>query len=204
MLWDSGRKCALHVFLSGEADQLDWMTWKDSSNAILVLSEGEISAKKQKNPAHENRNSSASEAVLQKELVEKSRHSLVAQTVKVSAYDAGDLDWIPGSGRSSGEGNGNPLQYSCLENPMDGRAWWATVYGVTKSRTWLSDSLSTESESRPLKIINGQPKCITHYVPGKDNRINEIIRPDSAPWGIPTLWDFGKASGGDSTYLDEP
>ena len=39
----------------------------------------------------------------------------------------------------SGEGNGNPLQYSCLENPMDGRAWWAAVYGVTKSRTWLSD-----------------------------------------------------------------
>ena len=38
-----------------------------------------------------------------------------------------------------GEGNGNPLQYSCLENPMDGGAWWAAVHGVTKSRTWLSD-----------------------------------------------------------------
>ena len=46
---------------------------------------------------------------------------------------------IPGSGRSPGEGNGNPLQYSCLENPMDGGALWATVHGVTKSRTWLSD-----------------------------------------------------------------
>ena len=42
---------------------------------------------------------------------------------KVSAYNAGDLDSIPGSGRSSGEGNGNPLHYSCLENPMDGGAW---------------------------------------------------------------------------------
>ena len=42
---------------------------------------------------------------------------------KASAYNVGDLDLIPGSGRSSGEGNGNPLQYSCLENPMDGRAW---------------------------------------------------------------------------------
>ena len=42
---------------------------------------------------------------------------------KVSAYNAGDLDSIPGSGRSSGEGNGNPLQYSCLENPMEGGAW---------------------------------------------------------------------------------
>ena len=46
---------------------------------------------------------------------------------------------MPGLGRSLGEGNGNPLQYSCLENPMDGGAWWATVYGVAKSRTRLSD-----------------------------------------------------------------
>ena len=45
----------------------------------------------------------------------------------------------PGLGRSPGEGNGNPLQYSCLENSMDGGAWWATVHGVTKSRTRLSD-----------------------------------------------------------------
>ena len=45
--------------------------------------------------------------------------------------------WIqsPGSGRSPGEGNGNPLQYSCLENPMDGGAWWATVHGVTELDT---------------------------------------------------------------------
>ena len=48
---------------------------------------------------------------------------LVAQTVKESAYNAGDLGLIPGSGRSPGEGNGNPLQYSCLKNPMDGGAW---------------------------------------------------------------------------------
>ena len=49
---------------------------------------------------------------------------------KVSAYNVGDLGSIPGSGRSPGEGNGNPLQYSCLENPMDGGAWWAIVLGV--------------------------------------------------------------------------
>ena len=55
--------------------------------------------------------------------------------VKVSARNAGDLGLIPGSGRSPGEGNGNPLQYSCLKNPMDGGAWWATVHGVGKSRT---------------------------------------------------------------------
>ena len=57
--------------------------------------------------------------------------------VKVSAFNAGDLGLIPGLGRSPGEGNGNPLQYSCLENPMDGGAWWATVHGVAKSQTQL-------------------------------------------------------------------
>ena len=46
--------------------------------------------------------------------------------------DAGDLGLIPGSGRSLGEGNGNPLQYSYLENPIDRRAWWAAVHGITK------------------------------------------------------------------------
>ena len=48
---------------------------------------------------------------------------------KVSAYNAGDLGSIPGEGRSPGEGNGNPLQYSCLENPMDGGTWQAIVHG---------------------------------------------------------------------------
>ena len=58
---------------------------------------------------------------------------------KASVYNAGDLGSIPGSGRSAGEGNGNPLQYSCRENSMDGGAWWAVVHRVTKSRTRLSD-----------------------------------------------------------------
>ena len=58
---------------------------------------------------------------------------------KASAYNAGDAGLIPGSGRSSGEGSGTPLQYSCLENPMDRGAWWAAVLGVTKSQTRLSD-----------------------------------------------------------------
>ena len=47
---------------------------------------------------------------------------------KASACNVGDLGSIPGSGRHPGEGNGNPLQYSCLENPMDREAWWATVH----------------------------------------------------------------------------
>ena len=59
--------------------------------------------------------------------------------VKASACKAGDLGSVPGSGRSPGEGNSNPLQYSCLKNPMDGGAWWATVHGVAKSWTRLSD-----------------------------------------------------------------
>ena len=54
---------------------------------------------------------------------------------KASAYNVGDPRSIPGWGRSLGEGNGNPLQYSCLENPMDRGAWWATVHGVAKSQT---------------------------------------------------------------------
>ena len=49
----------------------------------------------------------------------------------------GDMGSIPGSGRSPEEGNGNPLQYSCLENPRDGGAWWAAVYGVAQSWTRL-------------------------------------------------------------------
>ena len=56
-----------------------------------------------------------------------------------SACNAGDLGSIPGEGRSPGEGNDNPLQYSCLENPMDRGAWGATVHGVSKSQTQLSD-----------------------------------------------------------------
>ena len=54
---------------------------------------------------------------------------------KESACNAGDPGSIPGSGICPGEGNGNPLQYSCLENSMDRGAWWAAVHAVTKSRT---------------------------------------------------------------------
>ena len=69
---------------------------------------------------------------------------------KASAYSAGDLGSIPG------EGNGNPLQYSCLENPMDRGAWWATVNGVTKSRTRLSNFTFTH--------ILGLAPCLLYNV----------------------------------------
>ena len=58
-----------------------------------------------------------------------------------------------------GEGNGNPLQCSCLENPRDGGAWWATVYGVTQSRTrlkWLSSSIQVLPKSNPLWLYSGK------------------------------------------------
>ena len=58
---------------------------------------------------------------------------------KESASNAGDLDLIPGLRGSPGEGNGNPFQYSCLEKSMDRGAWRATVHGVTKSQTQLSN-----------------------------------------------------------------
>ena len=63
----------------------------------------------------------------------------VVRNLPASARDAGDMGSIPESGRSPEEGNGNPLQYSCLENPMDRRAWRATVHEVPKSQTQLSD-----------------------------------------------------------------
>ena len=63
-----------------------------------------------------------------------------------SAQNVGDLGSIPGSGRSPRGGNGNPLQYSCLENPMDREAWWATVHGVSKSQTRQRLTVSHFSE----------------------------------------------------------
>ena len=63
----------------------------------------------------------------------------MAQLVKNPPAMQGDLGSIPRLGRSPGEGNGNPLQCSCLENCMGGGAWWATVHGVAKSQTRLND-----------------------------------------------------------------
>ena len=67
------------------------------------------------------------------------REAPIGLESKVSACNAGDPGSIPELGRSSGEGNGNPVQYSCLENPIDGGAWEASVHGVAKSRTRLSN-----------------------------------------------------------------
>ena len=74
-----------------------------------------------------------------------------------STGDIGDADFIPGSGRSPGEGHGNPLQFSCLENPTDRGAWWATVHGVTESDTteWLTVIVGDKYGSILSTVRNG-------------------------------------------------
>jgi len=77
----------------------------------------------------------------------------------VSVCNAGDQGLIPGLGRSPGEGNGNPLQYSYLENPMDRGAWWATVHGVSKSWTQLSDFTCTFFQGFPDGASGKESSC---------------------------------------------
>ena len=67
--------------------------------------------------------------------------ALVIKNLPASTGDTGDMGSIPGSGRYPGGGHGNPLQYSCLENPMDGGTWLATVHEVAKSWTQLKQLL---------------------------------------------------------------
>ena len=74
--------------------------------------------------------------------------SLVAQMARNLSARQETPGLIPGLGRSPGEGNGNPLQYSCLKNPMDRRAWWATVHGVAKSWTRLSAQSHGQTHER--------------------------------------------------------
>ena len=92
--------------------------------------------------------------------------SLVAQRLK--RLPAMQETWVrsTGSGRSPGEGNGNPLQYSCLENPMDGGAWRATVHGVAKSWTWLSDFTFTFLRPRPASY---SAICLYSSDPSQDH-----------------------------------
>ena len=75
---------------------------------------------------------------------------------KESACNAGDLGLIPGSRRSPDEGKGYPLEYSCLENPTDRGAWWATVHGVAESRTQLSDWHSSLLDEEQQNLTNGK------------------------------------------------
>ena len=76
------------------------------------------------------------------------------KNLPANAGDTRDMGSIPGSGRSPGEGNGNLLQYSCLENPMDRGAWWATVHGVAKSWTQLSEHTLRVEPKLPKWMLN--------------------------------------------------
>ena len=94
---------------------------------------------------------------------------------KASACNAGDPGLIPGWGRSPGEGNGNPLQYACLENSMNGGAWLASIYGAAKSWTQMSNFTSLDHVlvlvCHPRVLIS--PRWITKWA-----RVTRI--PDSS------------------------
>ena len=77
----------------------------------------------------------------------------MVKNLPANTGDARDMDSIPGSGRSPGGGNDNPLQYSCLENPMDRGPWQATVHGTAKSQIQLSDSVTTRDLEKLKKIF---------------------------------------------------
>ena len=102
----------------------------------------------------------------------------VVKNLPASAGDAGGLGLIPGSGRSPGVGNGNPLPYSCLENPMDRGAWWAAVHGVSQSWTRLSDFTFTfhfhalEKEWQPTPV----------FLPGESHEQRSLV--GCSPWGL--------------------
>ena len=76
----------------------------------------------------------------------------VVKNPPANAGEAGDAGSIPESGRSPGEGNGNPLQYSCLENPMDRGAWWATVYGAAELDTTEATSWENYMQVRKQQL----------------------------------------------------
>ena len=109
---------------------------------------------------------------------------------KESACNAGDTGLVPGPLRSPGEGNGNPVQYFCLENPMDRGAWWATVHGAAKSQTRLSDlsiwsldfcsSLSSSHISRWLK------KFKESYLKFSGSAVKDVIKLDKLEF----TWSF--------------
>ena len=112
--------------------------------------------------------------------------SIVIKNPPANAGDVRDVDLISGSARSPGGGNGNSLQYSCLENPMDRGAWWATVLGVTESQTWLSDWAHT--------YIQTLCKSSTLHSPG-GSLVNKLTkRKRSKRWqreGGDIIWALG-------------
>ena len=123
---------------------------------------------------------------------------------KVSAHSVGDPSLIPELGRSPGEGNGNPLQCSCLENPRDGGAWWAAVYGVAQSRTrlkWLSSSSTHLSPGRKscesfktFPVLSpvrawvteaGEPLDVSSFSPASESECDHVLTSPDFPPDVP-------------------
>ena len=105
--------------------------------------------------------------------------TLVVKNPPANSGDARDVVSIPDGGRSPGEGNGNPLQYSCLENPMDRGDWWAIVHGISKSQTWLrclnialkgKESVWGEMEARKSLVWLENTHCLVALGPAANDR----------------------------------
>ena len=79
----------------------------------------------------------------------------MVKNLPVNAGYTRDVGLIPGSGKSPGEGNGNPLQYSCLENPMDRGSWWVTVHGATKG----SATIEVTKQQQQVKVKDSNHRC---------------------------------------------
>ena len=109
------------------------------------------------------------------------REGLGGSEVKASASNAGDPGSIHGLGRSPGEGNGNPLQYSCLENPTDRGAWQATVHGVAKS--WTELSHFTSIQRRPYPNHQNLWTCYFLW-----QEFTGMIMVRIMKWGVLSLW----------------
>ena len=101
--------------------------------------------------------------------------------------DSRDMGLIPGLGRSPAGGNGNPLQYSCLENPMDRGAWWAAVHGVAKSQTWLSYWAHTHCDFG-LAVWS-----VASFTTIEDTYLKRFLL-QSVPWGKENHTDISELS----------
>ena len=115
--------------------------------------------------------------------------------VKNLPANAGDAGLIPESRRSPGEGNGKQLQYSCLENPIDREAWWATVHRVTRSQTWLKQ-LRTDASLFTLP----DHWSLNCALIGKTNRVTVVGGLGSAKWVVNWAPALGSENVGSSMY----
>ena len=126
------------------------------------------------------------------------KNKKVGIVVKNPPANAGDMGLIPGSGRSPGVGNGNPLQYSFLENSTDRGAWWATIHGATKSQTRLGTVLKSDSEN------TCKPTLLEKQIPSKSSL--QFCQNLGQPLKSPSLLHFqlplhGPSNPGNAVHL---